>query len=161
MSMIGHFERLSEQRANDLLADPGGLESLLEKQDPSVTSLDVDKAWYAIHFALTGQAWPDETPLAQAIFGGEPFGDDLGYGPPRLLAASKVRSVAQALAAIDPTEAVQELEIGSLDDEEIYPGSWSSDESASRDYIAYHLQRLRDFYSEAAAKNEAIILRIA
>ncbi|WP_448100418.1 YfbM family protein [Luteibacter jiangsuensis] len=161
MSMIGHFERLSERRAKGLLAEPGGLESLFEKQDPSVARLDIDKAWHAIHFALTGQAWPDESPLAQAIFGGEPFGDDLGYGPPRLLVASKVRSVADALAAIDPAKAVQGLDIGLLDDEEIYPGSWSSDEPASRDYIAYHLQRLRDFYNEAAARNEAMVLRIS
>lgn len=154
MSMIACFKRISTSDAERLLAAP------FDADDFSQADLDLDKAWHAVHFSLTGRAWPDGTDLALAIFGGEPFGEDLGYGPPRLLNAVDVQRVAVALAEKDPPAVAKDVDISRLDHEDIYPGSWSDNEQASREYIAHHLGHLRDFYSQAASKGEAVLLWI-
>ncbi|MGE7139240.1 YfbM family protein [Luteibacter sp. NPDC031894] len=162
MSMIGRFERIDEDRAERLSVDPAEQAAFFERGgEPGPEMLDVDKAWHAIHFSLTGEAWPNEDLLSMAIFGGEPFGDDLGYGPPRMLHTADVRSVAEALAAVDPPTIASQLDMARLESAEVYPGAWLREEASNRDYIAHHLQRLRAFYSEAAVRNEAVILWLA
>jgi len=70
--MIDYLERLSWPRAGRLLANPAEQVTFFR--------------WHAIHFSLTGHAWPNEDLPALALFGGDPFGDDLGYGSPCMLA---------------------------------------------------------------------------
>ena len=41
-------------------------------------SFDVDKAWQALHFTLTGDAWEASGPLGEVVLGGEPVGEDVG-----------------------------------------------------------------------------------
>ena len=48
-------------------------------------SFDVDKAWHAVHFTLTGDAWNVDGALGQIVLGGEPFGEEIGYCPARWL----------------------------------------------------------------------------
>jgi hypothetical protein len=159
MSMIGFFNRMSTHAAATLVADPACQDAFFQRSIGDFPeALDVDKAWHAIHFALAGRAWPDEGASSLVIFGGEPFGEDLGYGPARLISAADVQAAAAVLADKDPQAVARQLDLSRLDEEDVYPGSWSDDDAASRDYIAYHFDRLRSFYGEAASKNEAVVV---
>src|SRR3569832_1383456 len=100
MGMIWVGYRRDAAVARQLLEDPEQFGELLESDDEE-TSVDLDKAWHGIHWLLTGSADPTAETLSDAILGGEGIGEDLGYGPGRLLAAARVGAVAEALDGID------------------------------------------------------------
>src|SRR4051812_40770621 len=103
MSMIAALRRLSDsdllhlQKKPELVADYLA-ENPLDGFGP-FADLDIDKAWHAIHFLLTGTAWEGEPPLDFLAIGGTEIGEDLGYGPARGLVSSQVRELATALEA--------------------------------------------------------------
>lgn len=46
---------------------------------------------------LTGTAWDANSIEGQAIFGGEEFGSETGYGRARLISVEKVKKIAEML----------------------------------------------------------------
>src|SRR5262245_43187400 len=62
--------------------------------------LDIHKSWHGLHWLLCQSAWDGPEPLKHAVLGGQEIGEDLGYGPARLVDGAKVRAVAEALAGI-------------------------------------------------------------
>lgn len=47
--------------------------------------VDLDKSWHGLHFLFTGTAWEGEEPACFLVLGGEGIGNDVGYGPARVL----------------------------------------------------------------------------
>src|SRR4051812_48427881 len=101
MSLIGHAYLLSEQRIEDLLADPGAVVGVVDGayNDPAAGFVDLDKAWGCLHYLLTGTARDGEGPLAFLLKGGTPVGEELGLGPARVFRPLEVAAIADALAA--------------------------------------------------------------
>jgi hypothetical protein len=64
---------------------------------------DIDKSSRSLHELLSSIA-VDGSALGMTVFGGAPVGDDLGYGPARVLGADDVARVAAALDRVDPSE---------------------------------------------------------
>ncbi len=90
--------RRDDETARETLENPEAWDDhLFEGDDDDEKCVDMDKAWHGLHRLLTGSAYATSDVASQAIFGGEPVGEDLGYGPPRLLSAVDVRSVAERL----------------------------------------------------------------
>jgi len=79
------------------------------RRTSSAQTLDLDKNWDFVHFALTGRTAEDEEdtsapdPLGFIADDrlGAGRGDDHGFGPARLFGADKVRAIAEALDALD------------------------------------------------------------
>lgn len=156
MSMIGYFRRLPPATAHLAMTDAASVDHLFAGLGAEA-ELDVDKAWHAIHFVLNGEPWPGPGLLSQVVFGGESFGDDLGYGPARHLDPATVNAVAQELRSIDPDAIVAAMDLSRLDESEVYPGGWLDEGDNSRRYIGDKLRALCAFYATAAKHEEAVI----
>ena len=119
--------------------------------------LDIDKSWHLIHFLLTGHAWEGSGPVALAVLGGEPIGDeDVGYGPARGLNPAEVASVANALATLSPAELWSRFDARAAKLAEIYPDGWSG-AAHEREYVLGHYAELQRFFVESAAAGDAVI----
>lgn len=157
MGMIWVGYRRDPATARDLLEDPALLEDLLESDGE--TSVDLDKAWHGLHWLLTGAEGPTAGTPSEAIFGGEPFGEDLGYGPGRLLAASRVSAVAAELHDLDVDTLRSRMDAAAMTQAGIYPSIWD-EEDVFDSYLAPAYQDLRAFYSAASDAGEAVIQTI-
>jgi hypothetical protein len=152
--MVWTAFRRDAETARALCEDPDGVEELLEADD--ATSVDVDKAWHAIHWLLTGS--DDATPavVSAAILGGEPVGDDVGYGPARILSPSDVGAVAAALRELDAPTLRGRMDGPAMTEAGIYPMIWDEDDVFD-EYLAPSYERLRTFYLAAEDAGEAVI----
>jgi hypothetical protein len=110
-------------------------------------ALDLDQSWDVLSRVLTAAgAW-----AGQSILGGEPFGEDQGYGPPRTLTAGQVAAVAGELAAIGD-ERFRSLFAGA-DFADCYGANNYTGEEA---LVVFRW--LRDCYAAAAARGQAMTL---
>jgi|SRR5947209_1096153 len=85
-----------------LLKEPQQILDFLEEERDEI---ELDKAWHAIHFLLTGSAWEGAGPLYYLISGGHQIGDvDVGYGPARALTSKQAADFDAALYGITADE---------------------------------------------------------
>jgi hypothetical protein len=162
--MVLTGRRLSAQEYAAVRDDPELVDDLLggEPDDGETGAgcdLDLDKAWHGLHFLLAGRAWEVGPGAGQAILGGEPIGDDRGYGPACLYAPDLVREVAAGLAGVDEQELRRRFDPQALSAADIYPGIWDEGEEAF-EYLAAHYSDLCDFYDVAAARGSAVLIAV-
>jgi hypothetical protein len=155
MGMIFEGRRLTPEQSAAVEADPSAADALLDRDEDV---LDLDKAWHAIHFLLTGSEWDTPAGAGEAILGGDPVGSDTGYGPPRLLAAERVRAVAADLQDLTPDSLRARFDPAALLAAAIYPQVWDDDDFET--YLAPNFVSLRAFYLTAAERNQAVLLVI-
>ena len=122
--------------------------------------LSLDKAWHGVHFLLAGTAEPGPELRSQAVLGGVDLGDDpegfSGYGPARYFRATRVRELSDELRRPEvEAEAVARYDPVRMSQLRIYPG-WSAG-AQDKEWLMDAFQRLRDFYSSAAARERSII----
>lgn len=163
MSMIGNFRRLSEDELDSLVANPEGIADFLYAEGADLDDedqLDIDKTWHAIHYLLTGSTWGGEGPLANAVLGGLPLGEeDVGYGPARFIRSSQVAETSQALQAISSEQLWSRFDAKAMRKEQIYPDFEGGDED--REYVCTYFEDLKKFYATAAANGDAMILYLS
>ena len=122
--------------------------------------LSLEKAWHGVHYLLAGSAESGPELRSQAVLGGMELGDDpegfSGYGPARYFRAAQVRELSEELRRPEvESEAVARFDPAKMSQLQIYPG-WSAGEQ-DKEWLMNAFQRLRDFYSNAAAQGRAII----
>lgn len=168
MSMIAMFRRLSEEDLERLCDEPEIVEDYLAAEEPidgfgPFADLDVDKAWHAIHFLLTGSPWEGEPPLDFIVRGGTEVGEDQGYGPARGLLSMEVRNVAAALQLLPTNALMRRFDPRALAAAEIYPRIWgrSLEQDDTRSYVAENYEALRGFVIDAATAGEALLISLA
>jgi len=141
-----------------------GTEALCEWLDHSEdrVSFDVDKAWHAVHFTLTGDTDSTAGLLGQVVLGGVEFGDEVGYGPARWLPAPAVSDVASALAKLTPEEFERRVDFAALLRNDIYPSIWDRDPVAEElmEYVCGGYGRIRDGYIAAASAGHGFIIHL-
>ena len=132
--------------------------STRRRERPSIqgkgTRLSIEKAWHGLHYLLCGSVEPNGALLSQTILGGAEIGEDLGYGPVRYFTLDQVGQIADELnrpalqgemsARFDPARM---SELG------IYPQGWKSSDVA---WLLEEFRRVRDFYTDAEARNLAV-----
>lgn len=157
MSMIGNLLAVPQGELDELFADPEAVSSVLyEKCSEEV--VDLDKAWHAIHFMLTGQQYGGTPPLSNAVFGVEPIGEeDVGYGPALGTSADVAKQIATALSAISDQEFAARFDPEALNSAGIYPQIWDEGAEVLNDYIMPNFLALRGFYQKAAENGLAVI----
>lgn len=161
MGMVACFTSLSPDALRGLQDDPSQIEEYLYPDDGEsepANYIDLDKAWHGIHYLLTGQANGGPEPQSLAVFGGEEFGPEIGYGPARFLTAEQVRGVAEVLAELSPEILTQRFNPKDMESKQIYPEViWVRDGEEALDYVLDSYQQLQVFYRDAASRGEAVI----
>ena len=164
MSMIGNYRRVTPKELAALQQRPETISTFLYPANieavPIDRSLDIDKAWHAIHFLLNGEPWEGDLPLHNAVLGGTPLGEeDVGYGPARFLTPTEVAEVARALRGITPDELRARFDPQRLAAANIYPSIWDDPDDAL-DYMLINYQSLARFFQQAAQAGDAMLLYI-
>lgn len=161
MGMIGNLRPASDSEIEHLLVRPADVTRFLYGADADGRERVVlDKAWHAIHFALTGSRLGGEEPLNFLLSEGTPVGEvDVGYGPARVLTSRQVQAIAGALRPIEPDVVASRLDLKKLDEEVIYPGNWQRD-GVGVDYVVSSYRHMRDLIVRLADQGLGMVLYI-
>lgn len=146
-----------------LRAAPDEIEGYLmpddDEDDEPPNSTDVDKAWHGIHYLLTGSAWEGREPFRWAIMGATDIGPDLGMGSARCLTPEQVIRLSAALDSLTTDELSARFDPQDMQDKGIYPDViWVRDGEDALDYLLGNLTHLVDFYRDAAARGDGVLL---
>ena len=128
--------------------------------DDEVAQVDLDKAWHALHYLLTGTAWEGEEPFNFIVSGGVEVGEDIGYGLARALTSQQVQSLNTVLQRIDEPFLKRRYNPQKMMALEIYPEVWDRD-PADEDNLRYCLDafaELKTFVAQAAERNVGFIV---
>jgi len=162
MGMVACFAGVTAAMIDELKSDPDGVQEYLYPDDGDGEPphyVDVDKAWHCIHFMLAGDAGMGPNPASWAFFGGEEVGEDVGYGPARILQPAQVRSIASALSSIGESEFKARYSPNEMLAADVYLGDMCvRDGDDALDYIVSNYQNLVAFYRGAADRGEGAIL---
>lgn len=162
MGMAACFAAIDTRTLERFGQDPTLLEEYLfpdngESEPPN--SIDVDKAWHAIHYMLTGVADGGAEPLSLAVLGGQDIGDDMGYGPARFLVPEQVGAVHRALEVLGTDGFRARFAPQAMTRASIYPESiWEREGEGALDYVMRHYELLKTFYAAAASRGDAALL---
>jgi len=159
--MIGNLRPATDSEIEHLLANPTDITRFLYGAAADARERVVlNKAWHAIHFALTGSRLGGEEPLNFLVSEGTPVGEvDVGFGPARVLTSQQVRQLAAALAPLEPDEVARRIDLGKFDQEVIYPGNWQRN-GIGVDYVLTNYRDMRDLISRLAERGEGLVLYI-
>ena len=119
--------------------------------------LDIEKNWHALNSVLTGSGELVAEPgsLTDLVLGGDDLPFDAGYGPPRLLHASRVRELADGLDALTDAQIIQNARrVNFIRD--VYPYHFDTEEPEAGD----HPPLVRDvarWLRQAADANYAVV----
>lgn len=119
-------------------------------------ALGLAQAWHGLHYLLTGRAIGGERPLAQALLGGREVGEDLGYGPLRLLAPGEVAAVARALDDLDRADLARHYDAAAMEEMRLYPGGWDAPEN--REWLLEAFDELKAYYGRARDRGHGMLL---
>ncbi len=141
--------------AGEVEADDGELDDFGEP-------VSLGKDWHLLHFALTGTADAAPGPAGDAILGGEELGEDLGYGPARLLSPDAVRAVAAHLGRLGAAGIVGGLDLTAIP-EEVYSADFVAEEDPEevREELELVAEVLVGLYRAAAAEGKAVVVWLA
>jgi Domain of unknown function (DUF1877) len=154
-----------ERLAPELLAhlpEPTRSRLIAQQDAPPIAAgelgatLELDKAWHALHFLVAGSIEVPSTGAGACILGGDPCGADLGYGPARLHGPAAVAAIASAL----PTSSVLRgrFDPDALARAQVYPGVWSKPADDLWEWLGEVYSELVDFYRDAASRGHAMAL---
>lgn len=161
MGMASFFAAVDPDTLDQLRAEPERLADYLFPQDGEeelAHVIELDKAWHGIHYLLTGTAEGGDEPYSLVILGGQEIGEDIGYGPARLLFPEQVVDIAGALRELDADTLALRFVPEEMEEAQIYPGEiWLRDGQEALDYVLHYYQQLVEFYEEAAARGDGVI----
>ncbi|MFZ6749027.1 YfbM family protein [Undibacterium sp. Ren11W] len=161
MGMVACFAPVDAKIMEQLQSDPEQIESFLYPDDGEsepFNYFDVDKSWHCIHFMLCGEVDAGESILSLAILGGSEIGEDVGYGPARIIEASQVREIANALSQIDGDTFKSRYEPKKMQDADIYLADMCvRDGDDAFDYLLQNYIGLVGFYQDAAKRGDGVV----
>lgn len=155
--MVMAFYAIPAAEAGELTG--AKIQALLEHNDP-LRTLDIDKAWHGIHFLLVGRGEQTKDIRSLAIFGGKEIGDDIGYGPARLLTVNEVKTIARALKTETTEKLRARYDPKKMDALKIYPEIWVRDGAEALNFLLENYAALAAFYQKAASSNHAVLIAL-
>lgn len=169
MSMILYLTTASDATIAELSRNPDRIEDWLygDQSDEAPASddkiqLDLDKAWHAVHFLLTGNAEGGSGPEAFLLEGGLTIGDvDVGYGPARAFSAAEVKAISKRLGQMSPEAMRQKFDHAALEAADIYPTIWDRREPRDVDYVVENYDSLLQHLKTAASKDVGLIVSLS
>ncbi len=118
--------------------------------------LDIHKSWHGLHWLLCQEAWDGPEPLKHAVLGGEEIGEDMGYGPARLVDATTARTVAAALASISRDTLRQRFNPKAMAAAQIY--AFDAEDTDWRDDFLDAFDRVKQFFGDAASRGNSVLI---
>lgn len=125
---------------------------------------DLDKAWHAIHFMLTGLADGGREPLNFIGAGGELIkGCEIGYGPGRVFTSAQVKDIDAALQAISKEEFESRYDPVKMMEADIYPNIWDRNEEEDDllEYVSDNFVRLKQYIHTIAGKGMGMVVGLS
>lgn len=163
MSMIGNLRAVDDGVIQALLVSPAGIHDLLypESGEESADHVDLDKAWHAIHFVLTGSAWEGDFPLGFLVSAGTPVGEeDVGYGPARAFRSNEVQAINTALMQVRDDDFRQRFSVSAQKAADIYPSGGHRSDDEERPYFLEYFQTLKAFVTRIAHEKKGLLVYI-
>lgn len=156
---MGWVRVKADELSTVLALDQNGFMTWLE-DDEDQQSVDADKAWQGIHAVLTQTAWPKGHELDGLVFGGTPFGVEIGNGPPRYLTPDDVATIAARIEPIHVEDFEARIDLSLLARLDVYPGIWGRPEEAADNvtYLSAGYESVREAFLTAATNGEAMIV---
>ncbi|MEU6848656.1 YfbM family protein [Actinacidiphila alni] len=167
MSMIGEYARLTPAELDRVLEDPDWAQEFVEERiehetatdgpEGAARTLDIDKSWDMLGHLLRRLDFPVDVVHGEAAVEGA---DDWGYGPPCYLTADRVRTAAEAMAALPGAVLVKGVTATELDEAELYPTAGTDGAGAAEwlDYVVHHYDALAAFFTAAARAGDAMLV---
>lgn len=162
MSMIGNFIRADEDMINDV---QNGELSLMDLMDDDADDrwLDVDKAWHAIHYVLTGDSDVPRkaTIFSKVVLGGTPIEEEgMGYGPALVVEPEEVREINEALKPASEEWFRERFSLKDMQKKAIYPVMDDEEEGQFFEYVYDNFKALKEFYIEAEKAGQGVLFFI-
>ncbi|GKX57249.1 hypothetical protein SOASR030_33610 [Leminorella grimontii] len=162
MGMLARYIAVSEDELNrliDLGDEPLTDEiDMLEEKNPT---LDLDKMWDGLHFILTGVSASEPLegdPLSDAIVGVHVIDDET------FIAATgngELKEIINALSGVDRKALKAEFSPRTLDEENIYPDIWQSENKDSLfEELEQALEQLIHFYQQCLKDGSHVLVTI-
>ncbi len=157
MSMICDVYAVSSEQAARLAADPTKGVEALTGGDASA-SAPLEKSWHGLHFLLTGSGELGKPPLNFLLDGGRPVGDDLGYGPARLLNTAETRTIHAALSEISEEKLWERYDAATMNEQSIYPTIWDEPEKELREEYLTYFRELKRLVGTASDGGMSLVI---
>ena len=160
MGMVLSIVQFPASKLEAYIENPQKFEDDLEslENDKNDQPVYLDKSWEAVHFILTGNKIGNGgPPLSWAVYGEQFFDEeqDLGMGPASYLSSDQVKEINSILDGLDESFLKEKYNPEKMDQIGIYPRFWRQD-STLIDYVSDNFEKLKSFYSDAAAKGNAV-----
>jgi hypothetical protein len=126
--------------------------------------LDLHKSWHVLHYLFTGTAWEGKVPENTLLNGGKEVGEDLGYGPARVVDPATTQSFARFLEGLSPGRLKSRLDMKKMAQLEIYCAEDDDDEgsrSELSDDIDNYFPMLTDYVCAAAKRGGGLAIWMA
>lgn len=124
----------------------------------SVPSLSLEKAWHGLHYLMSGSAAEGEEPWNFLLLGGEPLGDDTGYGPPRYFDPDSVRRLNLVLRNLSDEQLWSRFDADTMENEGVYPGIWDEEEADLKEEYLEYFHELKDFMQKLNEHQKGMII---
>ena len=166
MSMIGNYYMADEETIKKIRQGELAVEDLIYDENDDVDeekALDIDKAWHAIHFTLTGELneGDGDDILTKLMFGGTPVNDeDVGYGPALEITTEEVKEINSAIKNISQEEFRAKFSVSEMLENDIYPVIDEENEDEFFEYVWANFEELKRFLGKASQSGSCLLFYI-
>ncbi len=161
MSMLASFLAVTPRQFETVQSDPKALLALLDNEaENDDQGFDVDTAWDAIHFLLTGVRCGERAEGCPPLFGDrEIAGSAYGYGAVFILTAQQLKEALAWMRAHPPETLRSRYDAAGLARAKIYPDIWR--DALALDFVLERYAALIAFYERQAAAGSALLFYLA
>ncbi|CAM3674376.1 DUF1877 domain-containing protein [Tsukamurella strandjordii] len=154
MSVVAAYFRVAPTEVAALRATDFDLDAFDEARqawDEQGRVIDIDQAHEALHAVLTAQRLP-----VPVVYAGAPVPNtEIGYGPVVLVPPDEVRTIAGVLATRPTDEVITAQTVRAAHG--IGPvADWTTTDGI--DYLVFAYAAIRDFYTDAAADDQTVLI---
>lgn len=155
MALVLKVREASESEIQALASNQEAIDLFL---DPERSNLDLDKAWHAIHFLLSGHAYEADGPSGYLMMGGRPLGQvHSDYGPARALSPDEIKELYSVMNAISEQDLRRRYRVEKM--KEIYPGYWEPELNGEDfPYLMYYFKTLKNYLAKLVEDQKGAVV---
>lgn len=159
MGMSGNYFRTSESTVDDIRRGAVALSDFIYDKSQKENIVDIDNAWHAIHFTLTGNAYgsEDDNIFSRLVLSGNTLIEGDEEYSAMLISPEDVKALSAALLALKREDFRERFSMEEMLENEIYPVTEDDDEEDFFDYVWDAVEELKEFFEAAAQEGQAVI----
>ncbi|EFH05982.1 hypothetical protein HMPREF0220_3016 [Clostridioides difficile NAP08] len=162
MGMIGCYTKISEENVFKLQQAEENLQDFVFEDSNENSTINIDKAWHAIHFTLTGCPFggDEDNIFSKLVLSGNILMEIDGEFPVMLITANDVKKLSKAMNSLEEQEFRKRFNINEMLENNIYPVMNDESEDDFFEYVWANLIELKRFIQEASDDGQAVIFFI-